>query len=278
MRDPSSILIAFVLPMLLLFLFSTVVSLDYNTINLGIVVESDTDDARQLIRAFKGSTYYNLYIDTDRRAIEKKIMDGELRGMLVIPEDFGQDFKNPEVPTPLQIITDGSETNTAAVLQNYVTATIQNWLTQTQLEEPAPQQFPIIIEYPEKVAPQQVPINIEYRVWFNPDLDSHYFILPGSIAIIMTLIGSLLTALVVAREWERGTMEALMATPVSIIEILAGKLIPYFILGMGTMLLSVIVAIFFVGVPFRGSFRDPLGLFRGVSYLLNADNQSYLYT
>jgi ABC-2 type transport system permease protein len=151
---------------------------------------------------------------------------------------FSQFNKNGSI-APIQAIGDGSEPNTAQFFQNYVKGAVQGWL---QIEK-----FSDALDGLQRISMQQ-------RVWYNEQLESRNYLIPGSIAIIMTLIGTLLTALVVSREWERGTMEALMSTPVGIQELLIGKLIPYFILGIASMTICVVVATLFYEVPFRGSF------------------------
>jgi ABC-2 type transport system permease protein len=140
----------------------------------------------------------------------------------------------------IQVIADGSEPNIASFVQNYSSGIVQSWQGH-QKEDRG-----III-------PSSL-IQIKSRFWYNSELKSRNFLVPGSIAIIIAMIGTLLTALVIAREWERGTMEAMMATPVSIKQIILGKLIPYFILGIGSMILCTLVATLIYGVPFRGSF------------------------
>ncbi len=230
-RDPSSLLIAVVLPAILLFLYGYGVSLDANKIKIGLVVQDSSPEVQSLIRAFKNTKYFDITISRNRQEIEKQIMASHLRGMVVIPVDFSRRLVNPDDISKIQVIADGSETNTATFVQNYARGVILNWMGE-----------------------EQGNISIQPRYWFNPELKSNYFLLPGSIATIMTLIGTLLTSLVIAREWERGTMEALMATPVSMTEIIAGKLVPYFILGMTSMSICTLAAIFLFGVPFRGSF------------------------
>lgn len=238
-RDPSSILIAFILPFILLFLFGYGVSLDANKINIGFVMQDSSPDIQSLIRSFENTSYLNAYFSRDRKEIEKELVAGNLRGMIVIPNDFTKRLRNPNDIARLQVIADGSEPNTASFVQNYVAGTWSNWLVQSGLNE---------------AKQLNSNISIKPRFWYNPELKSNHFLLPGSIAIIMTLIGTLLTSLVVAREWERGTMEAMMATPVNIVEIILGKLIPYFILGMSSMIICTIVSIVVFDVPFRGSF------------------------
>jgi len=236
LRDPSSLLIAVVLPCILLFLYGYGVSLDASKIKIGLVVQDNSPEVQSLINAFKDTKYFDLTISDNRNDIEKRIISSQLRGMVVIPEDFTRRLENSYDISSIQVIADGSETNTATFVQNYAIGVISNWAGQTQFIQ------------------KQSNISIQPRYWFNPELKSNYFLLPGSIATIMTLIGTLLTSLVIAREWERGTMEALMATPVSMFEIILGKLIPYFILGMASMAICTFAAIVLFGVPFRGSF------------------------
>lgn len=237
-RDPSSILISFILPMMLLFLYSFGVSLDADHINIGLVLEDTSPDAQSFAQALTDSRYFNTKIVKDRRELAGKMIDGSIRGFVVVPAYFSSFRQRPDSIAPIQIITDGSEPNTANFVQNYVQGAWQNWLQQQSISNDL-QGLPL-------VRPQA-------RFWYNEQLESRNFLIPGSLAIIMTLIGTLLTALVVAKEWERGTMEALMSTPVGINELLIGKLVPYFILGMLAMTLCVSIAVFLLGVPFMGS-------------------------
>lgn len=235
-RDPSSILIAFVLPMILLFLFGYGVSLDTTQTRIGLVVEEETPLTRDLAAGFQASRYFKVVVGRDRREFEEDLVLGRLRGIVVIPGTFVADRAAGRHPA-LQVLVDGSDPNTANFVQNYAQATLANWERQ-QLADGGG---------------RPPAITAEQRFWFNPELTSRNFLVPGSIAIVMTLVGTLLTSLVVAREWERGTMEAMMATPVSAAELLAGKLLPYFILGLTSMTLCVLLAVFLFGVPFRGS-------------------------
>ena len=239
-RDPSSILIAFVLPAVLLFLFGYGVSLDANHVRIGVVLENTTPEAQSLAAAFKNSRYFETHIGRDRREFEEDLVAGKLRGMVVVPATFTETLRSGDPSTSIQIIADGSEPNTASFVQNYVQGVFSNWLIQQSFD----------VARPDVVTP---PVATEPRIWFNPQLQSRWFLLPGSIAIIMTIIGTLLTALVVAREWERGTMEALMATPIGIVELLVGKLTPYYLLGMGSMAVCVIASVTIFDLPFRGS-------------------------
>ncbi|MBP1857783.1 ABC transporter permease [Rhizobium herbae] len=235
-RDPSTVLIAFVLPLILLFLFGYGVSLDTTRTRVGLVMEETTPLTQALAASFQASRYFSVTTSQDRRVFEEDLVNGRIRGILVIPANFTTDYAAGNRPR-IQVIVDGSEPNTANFVQNYAQGTVANWERQRQA----------------LVSEGSNTISIEQRFWFNPELTSRYFLVPGSIAIVMTLVGTLLTSLVVAREWERGTMEAMMATPVTAIELLIGKIFPYFILSLVSMTLCVLLAVFLFGVPFRGS-------------------------
>lgn len=233
-RDPSTILISVVLPLLLMFLYGFGVSLDLDHLRIGIVLEDTAPDAQELVRSFIDSRYFDTKIVRHRYELLENLMRGEIRGFIVIPSYFST-FRNfQDKIAPVQVIADGSEPNTASFLNNYVQGAFQNWLFGGN----------------KKLLSR---VQSQPRYWFNEQLESRNFLLPGSLAIIMTLIGTLLTALVVAREWERGTMEALLSTPVTVTELILGKLIPYFILGMVSMTLCVVIATLAYGVPLRGS-------------------------
>lgn len=233
-RDPSTLLIALVLPLILLFLFAYAVSLDVRHVRIGVVLESPGATARTLADAFSGTLYLDVTYAHDRREIAGKLVSGELRGYVVIPQDFERHFAETGQPL-VQIITDGSQPNTADFVANYTQGVIQTWAAS----------FTETISTPA--------VQLEPRYWFNPELASRSALVPGAIAIIMTIIGTLLTALVVAREWERGTMEVILSTPASVLEILAGKLLPYFVLGMLSTLIAAALAVFLFDVPLRGS-------------------------
>ena len=266
-RDPSSILIAFVLPLLLLFIFGYGVNLDSNRIRIGLVLEDSSPDIASLATAFTNSRFLSVSVGQDRREFTPKLVAGHLRGIVIIPRGFsarlirgtGGRTGVEAGDMPIQVLTDGSEPNIAFFVQNYAKSVVQVW-GEHQNEDHSLRAKPLI--------------GVEPRFWYNEELKSRNFLLPGSIAVTMTLIGALLTALVIAREWERGTMEALMATPVTIFEILLGKLIPYFILGLGSMTVCWLVATLWYDVPFRGSFAALLAV--GSVFLLTALGQGLL--
>lgn len=258
-RDPSSILIAFVLPLILLFLFGFGVSLDANRIKIGLVLEDTSPDVQSLAVAFTNSRFFETRTARDRRAFEADLVAGDIRGIVVIPADFTTRLKRRNAQAPVQVITDGTQPNTANFVLNYTRGVWQNWLQQRALD---------------KGMAQGQAITLEPRYWFNEELLSRNFLVPGSVAIIMTLIGTLLTALVIAREWERGTMEAMFATPVGRAELLAGKIVPYFMLGMASMLVCTLVAVVLFGVPLRGSIPALFAV--SAAFLCPALGQGYL--
>ncbi len=233
-RDPSSILIAIVLPLILLFIYGYGLNLDNNMVRVGIVNANLTRDSVDLARTFQSSKFFDVKFGTSIKEFEQQIIAGKLRGIIVIPQDFERKNLLTNKANSIQVITDGSEPNIASFVRNYAQGLLNTWLSLN-----------------DKLGANL--IDISSRFWFNQELKSKNFLIPGSLAIIMTLIGTLLTALVIAREWERGTMEALMATPVSVFDIIVSKIIPYYFLGICSMTICFIVSILVYQVPFRGS-------------------------
>lgn len=238
LRDPSSISIAFVMPVVLLFLFGYGVSLDAKHIPIGIVIEQPDTATQSLAGAFERSEFFRpLYFDAIQSA-QLALNEHKIEGIVWLRNNFSARLLVGQ-EAPIGVIINGVDSNQANITQGYIQGTWLAWLA----------------HYAEsRGQPLPMPVSLEQRVWFNAALSSQLFLVPGLIAIIMTLIGSLLTAMVVAREWERGTMEALMVTPLRKIEMLVGKLVPYFVLGMGGMLFSVALAVWQFDIPLRGSF------------------------
>jgi ABC-2 type transport system permease protein len=238
LRDPSSISIAFVLPVILLLLFGFGISLDAKHVPVALVIENPTSETASFAGSLIGSRYLAPVIFSHRRQAEEAMEEHRVDAMVVLRADFARRLWSP-AGAPIQVIVNGTDANTGRIIGGYMDGAWRKWLVQWAEEEGRSLDAPVVAEQ---------------RVWFNAEVRSRNFLVPGLIAIIMTLIGTLLTALVVAREWERGTMEALMVTPVRIGEILLGKLIPYFVLGMGGMAISTAMAVWVFDVPFRGSF------------------------
>ena len=238
LRDPSTFLIAFLLPLLLLFLFGYGVSLDTARTRVGLVVADSSAPALGLASAYRHSRWFDVREARSTAELKPELIAGHVRGIIVIRQDFGKAAARHPGAATIQVITDGSIPNTANFVAAYAEGVRANWAAGVADERGS------------VAAP---PISVVSRFWFNPELASRYFLIPGSIAIVMTMIGTLLTALVVAREWERGTMEAIMATPIGMGEFLATKIVPYFLLGLCSMTVCTLLAIFVFGVPFRGS-------------------------
>ena len=237
LRDPSSIAIAFLMPVVLLLLFGYGVSLDAEHVPVAIVVEDPSPDTANFTSGFYGSHYFNPITVYDFGMAEQKLRSHLVDAIIYLRGDFPRKLRSPG-GAQIQVIINGADANNGRIISGYVQAIWSKWLEN------------IALARGEQV---NLPVNVEQRVWFNSELRSKNFLVPGLIALIMTLIGALLTALVMAREWERGTMEALMVTPVKMREILLGKILPYFILGMGGMGLTVAMAVWLFDVPIRGS-------------------------
>lgn len=237
-RDPSSIAIAFVLPIILLLIFGYGVSLDATEVPLALVVEQPSPQTMSFTAAFEHSEYFEpVHFPDVRQALEAMARE-QVRAIVWLREDFGRGVL-ADRQAPIGVIVDGVDANTARIVEGYLQGIWLQYLT---------------LQAQDKGESLSLPVSLDERIWFNPEVRSRNFLVPGLVAVIMTLIGALLTAMVVAREWERGTMEALLVTPVRIGEVLLGKLIPYFVLGMGGMLLTVVMAIWQFEVPLRGSF------------------------
>jgi len=236
-RDPSSLAIAFVLPVFLLLLFGYGVSLDAKHVPIGVVIEKPTSSTQSFSDAFNQSEYFAPVFFTDMQEAKLSLQNRKINAIIRLREDFSRQVLKPQ-PAAIQMIVDGVDANTARLISGYIQSTWSKWIHhQTEL----------------RGTPNHMPVIAEYRIWYNSALLSKDYLIPGLIAVIMTLIGALLTALVFAREWERGTMEALLATPISTKDILLGKLIPYYLLGMGGLMLSISMAVFLFEVPLRGS-------------------------
>ncbi|MEJ2553217.1 MAG: ABC transporter permease [Gammaproteobacteria bacterium] len=221
----------------LLLIFGYGVSLDADHVPVAIVADQPSTDTASFTSAFGNSRYFQSLVLPNMHEAEAALMAGKVNGIVHLRADFARRLRSSE-GAPIQVIVNGVDANTGRIIIGYAQGAWASWLQQQARA---------------RGEELKQPVQLEQRVWYNSELRSRNFLVPGLIAIIMTLIGALLTALVMAREWERGTMEALMVTPVTIRELLIGKLIPYFILGMGGMGLSAAMALFLFEVPLRGS-------------------------
>jgi ABC-2 type transport system permease protein len=235
-RDPSSIAIAFLLPAILLLLFGYGVSLDAQNVPIALVVEQPSTDTASFTTRFAQSPYFRpRYFATIQEA-DRAMAARQVQGIIWLRADFARRLAMGGAP--IGVIVNGVEANDARIIEGYVQQIWAGW---------------IAARAEARGLRPPMPVALQPRLWFNPAVSSRDYLVPGLIAIIMTLTGALLTAMVIAREWERGTMEALMVTRVTISEILVAKLVPYFVLGMGGMAGSVAMAVWLFGVPLRGS-------------------------
>ncbi|MBA3015916.1 MAG: ABC transporter permease [Proteobacteria bacterium] len=241
-RDPRSLGMAIVIPMLLLVLFGYALTLDVDRVGIAVWDQDNSSTSRELVSRFAGSVYFSVQPVTSYGEGERLIDQGKTLAALVIPADFSAQLGKTK-PVEVQLIMDGSDSNTATIAIGYAEATIQAFSREITLR--ALQQH--------GVSSASAPIELRPRVWFNSDMQSKNYIIPGLIAVIMMVIAALLTSLTVAREWERGTMEQLIATPVKGGELIIGKLLPYFAIGMFDVLLAVLMGQYLFHVPLRGS-------------------------
>ena len=258
-RDPSSWIIAVVLPLTFLFLFGFGISLDTTVVKIAMVREDGGRDARAFADALTSSKWFLVVPATDRRSGERLLQDQNVKAVVIIPAEFGTRLNAQNTTAQVQVLVDGAEPNTANYVHGYVGAIWSGFLAARRLEQGSP------------IA---APVSLEVRYWYNANAVSRWFLIPGSMTVIMTLLGTLLTSLVIAREYERGTLEALYATPLTRGQILIGKTLPYFLLAMVSMLVCVLTALLLFQLPLRGSFLA-LGLVSAV-FLVPALGQGLL--
>jgi ABC-2 type transport system permease protein len=250
LRDPRSLGMAIAIPMLMLVLFGYALTLDVDNVPMVVWDPSATPASRELISRFAGSRYFTIVgrVLSDEE-LDRVINTREAMAALVIPCDFSDRVQSGRQAS-VQLIVDGSDSNRASIVLAYaesVTGTYSQEVAMDTLRRAG-------------APPIRQPLDFRPRVWFNEDLESRNYIVPGLIAVIMMVIAALLTSLTVAREWERGTMEQLISTPVTGPELILGKLIPYFIIGFLDVLLAVLMGAFLFGVPLRGSVALLFGM------------------
>jgi ABC-2 type transport system permease protein len=234
-RDPSSIAIGIVLPVILILLFGYGMSLDVTNVPVAVVLEDPSPDATELAAGFRLSPYFDARLLTSMHQAQELMLAGKVDGIVRLRPDFGRNLALGTAE--VQLLVHGTDANRARIIQGYAEAAVGQWAARRSAEG--------------SMTPAGA-VTLRDRLWFNEANDSHYFLVPGLIVLIMTLIGALLTALVMAREWERGTLEALFVTPVRAEEILLGKTVPYFALGMVGLVLCLLAGKFLFHVPFRG--------------------------
>ena len=244
-RDSRSMILAFLLPLLLLLFFGYAITWDVDEIELGVLDVDGTRESRELTQAFVSSGYFVVSVVLrSSKETESVLLRDRAMGVLTIPRGYAADLHSSSRPAEVQLLLDGSDANTATIALNYADAIVARHTANAAL----------------RGADGQLPVRLEPRTWYNPDLESRHMIVPGLIAVIMSIIAAMLTALTVAREWERGTMEQLASTPVGRFEVVIGKLLPYLAIGLFDVGITVAAGMLIFGTPMNGSILLLAGL------------------
>ena len=243
-RDVRSLYLAFAIPLLLILLFGYALSLDVDNVKTVIVDYDRTSLSRDFIRKLDASTYFNVlgYLSGDREVTD--YMDNGWTTMaIIIPPDWTETITSDR-DAPLQVLLDGSDPNFASMAAGYITRFVAEYNNS------------LLFDFLDRKGMEKIkpPINGKIRVWFNEDLESRNFIVPGIIAIIIMIVGAMLTSLIIAREYENGTMETVFSLPIGAVEFLIGKAIPYFFIGLADVLMSVLMGQLLFGVGIKSSF------------------------
>ena len=244
MRDFRSLYLAFIIPLLLILMFGYALSLDVDNVKTVVVDYDNTELSRDLIRILDASSYFNVIQRLPNTVTATEFLDqGRTTMAIVIPPDWTRNIK-ADRETPIQVLLDGSDPNFASITRGYITAFIERYNRDR------------LIDFLNRQGKKKInpPVEAQIRVWFNEDLESRNFIVPGIIAIIIMIVGAMLTSLVIAREYENGTMETILSLPIRAGEFLTGKAIPYFLIGIADVLVAVFMSQALFGIVMRSSF------------------------
>ena len=243
LRDSRSLIIVVLMPITLMLLFGYGVNLDLKSLPLYVYDQDGSQQSQDLLKHFQASQYFHIVrVVHSYSAVTRALDDGDAKMCIVIPWSFSQQLGSGG-PVNVQALVDATDDNTANILIGYAQAVVEGYSADVQ------------VSWAERhgQAVEAAPISVETRTWYNENLESSAFIIPGVLALVMSVIGAFLTSLTIAREWERGTMEQLISTPVTAMEIMIGKLTPYFVIGMFDVGVCAFIAIQWFEVPFRGS-------------------------
>jgi ABC-2 type transport system permease protein len=244
LRDARSLIIVVLMPAILVLLFGYGVNLDLKGLPVYVIDRDGSQQSQDFLKRFQESEYFHVVrMVTNYAELTRALDDGHAKMGLVISWDFSQRLRDGR-PVEIQALIDGSDDNTANVLIGYSQAVVQGYSADVEINWLRARGVPML----------PAALSVETRTWYNENLESSAFIIPGVLALVMSVIGAFLTSLTIAREWERGTMEQLISTPVTAMEIMLGKLAPYFVLGMFDTIISALIAIYWFDVPFRGSW------------------------
>jgi len=242
-RDPRSLMAALTQPVLVLLLFGYALSLDVDRIPTMIYDADHSAVSQNLVQEFRGSKYFQIVDEVDSyKPIERAMDQRRILVGVAIPYDYSHNLLSGK-EAPVQILLDGTDSNTASIAMGYAEGLVQSYAGHARQDAQSMRSGSVL----------QPPVNTSARVWYNPDLLSRNFIVPGLIGVITMIIAALLTSLTIAREWENGTMEQLLSTPVRPIEMALGKLSAHFLLGLVDMLIALFVGVVIFGVPLKGS-------------------------
>lgn len=245
-RDFRSLILSLLAPALLIILFGYALTVDVKHVKLTVFDQDRSTESRNLIQEFAHTEYIDIVeYAGNYQNIDKAIDEGKTTLALVIPRNFGKDIKTG-YKTDIQLIVDGSDSTSATVSIGYVKAVIANYNIESKIKE----------LNNAGISSFELPLDIRNRIWYNPELQSKNFIIPGLIVLILAIISALIASLTISREWERGTMETLMTTPIRSWELIAGKMIPYLFIGLFDVLMTASVGYFLFDVPIKGSFME----------------------
>ena len=248
-RDARSLLIIFAIPLILLFIYGYAVNLDVQNVPLCVYDRDGSQQSQDLLKGFQSTAYFDVvHLARDYPDVVDRIDSGACSVAVVIPPRFSEDLHNGG-RTSVQAILDASDSNSASIGLGYARSIVAAYSSRVQVEWAAQR----------GTAPPALPLDVRARTWFNEDLESMANIVPGVVALVMAVVGAFLTSLTISREWERGTMEQLISTPVAPLEIQIGKLIPYFVIGMADTAVCALVSVWWFDVPFRGSWLVMFG-------------------
>jgi len=243
-RDPRSLMIALLLPLMQMFMLGYGVNLDVSHIPLCTVDQEGNQQSTDLLKRFSASRYFDVRaVATTLAEVTRQLDAGGCQLAVVVPRGFSRHLADEGAAT-VQVLVDGTDSNTATIAAGYAGAVIAGYSNQVQLDA---------IHRRGGQIQTLTPVSVQSRVWFNEDLESSYFIIPGVVALVMAIVGAQLTSLTIAREWERGTMEVLVSTPVTPLELMLGKLFPYFAIGLFDAAMCLALAVGWFHVPFRGT-------------------------
>jgi ABC-2 type transport system permease protein len=243
-RDFRSLYLAFIIPLFLILMFGYALSLDVENVKIAVVDQDKTPMSRDIVRRLDATVYFNViaYPSNSAEAVEFIDKEEAILGLIIPPGWSSEILADRE--SPIQIILDGSNSNTAGISHGYLSAFIQDYNRD------------LMFDFINRKGLQEMdmPVDARIRIWFNEDLESRNFIVPGIIAIIIMIVGAILTSLIIAREYENGTMETILALPISAGDFFIGKALPYFFIGIVDTLIAVLIGQTLLGVVIKGNF------------------------